>query len=152
MAGAELAPSGFNVRLFSGLENIPPFNPDHEFENNPGVLHWRKEISEAAALLICSPEYAHGIPGTLKNALDWIVGSAELDKKRIGVINASPLPENGNAYALENLVEVLRTMSADVRPEFILRINSVKAKLNAEGKVTDEKTRIELTELLKKLT
>lgn len=153
-ACAGLVPDFYEVKFFKGLEDLPPFNPDREIEllkNNSALAHWKNEITSAEALLICSPEYAHGIPGTLKNALDWIVGTAELDKKRIGVINASPLPEEGPTYALDNLVEVLRTMSADVRPEFILKIGEIKSKFNQDGTLSHEKTKMNLKELLSKV-
>jgi chromate reductase len=147
-ACAGLLPEGFEIKFFKGLEDLPHFNPDREHEPHSALDHWKKEIVCAEALLICSPEYAHGIPGTLKNALDWIVGTAELDKKRIGVINASPLPAEGPTYALDNLVEVLRTMSADVRPEFILKIGEIKSKFNSAGELINEKTKTELKNLL----
>lgn len=150
LAAAGLAPEGVEVKLFKGLEDLPFFNPDKESTDHPAVLHFRREIKEARALLICSPEYAHGIPGVLKNALDWIVGTAELDKKKIGVINVTPLPATGTAYALENLVEILRTMSADVKDEYVLKIGEIKSKFQDEV-LTDEKTKAQLKSLLEKL-
>jgi len=150
LAAAGLAPDGVEVKLFKGLEDLPFFNPDIEHIDHPAVLHFRSEIKKAKALLICSPEYAHGVPGVLKNALDWIVGTAELDKKKVGVINVTPLPAIGPAYALENLVEVLRTMSADVKDEYILKIGEIKSKLN-NGVLTDETTKLQIQSLIAEL-
>jgi len=151
LAAAGLAPEGVEVKLFKGLEDLPFFNPDIEHTLHPAVLHFRQEITSAQALLICSPEYAHGIPGVLKNALDWIVGTAELDKKKIGVINVTPLPVTEKAYALENLVEVLRTMSADVKDDTILKIGEIKSKFQ-NGVLVDETVKTQLRQLLLELS
>src|SRR5262249_15161000 len=71
----------------------------------------RALVDGAHGLLISTPEYAHGIPGTLKNALDWLVSTDVLGKKPIVLLNASA---SGGGYALAALTETLRTMGADV--------------------------------------
>src|SRR3954453_11357999 len=81
-AAVRLAPPGVSVSVYRDLASIPPFNPDLETNDSPdAVSSWRAAIGAADALLISSPEYAHGVPGVLKNALDWIVGSRELIDK-----------------------------------------------------------------------
>jgi NAD(P)H-dependent FMN reductase len=77
--------------------------------------------------LICSPEYAHGVPGSLKNALDWVVSSGELVNKPIALINASPRA----VHAYESLAETLRTMSAIVVPEACVTVPVLGSKLDA---------------------
>ncbi|MDO9182748.1 MAG: NADPH-dependent FMN reductase [Bacteriovorax sp.] len=150
MAAKILAPAHSEIIFFSGLDLIPHFNPDLEAVIYPALEHFRQEIITSDAILICSPEYAHGIPGTLKNALDWIVSSGELDGKAIGIINATPLYES-KSYAQESLIEILKTMSAKILPENTLAISQVKSKLGKDGEIIDLKTIDELTTLINSL-
>jgi chromate reductase len=88
---AALAPPGMEVVVFEGLSGLPHFNPDHdEAEPPPSVAAFRDLLRSSDALVVCSPEYVHGIPGSLKNALDWTVGGASLMDKPVAIINASP--------------------------------------------------------------
>jgi NAD(P)H-dependent FMN reductase len=110
-AAAELAPATMRVDLFSGLDALPHFNPDIDGPKaTPAVRRLRASIDRADALLICSPEYAHGVPGSLKNALDWLVSGIEIVEKPVGVLNASPRSTHAHA----SLAETLRTMAAVV--------------------------------------
>src|SRR5882762_1143612 len=69
-----LAPAGLGVTLHRGLGDLPHFNPDLDTATPPAaVAAWREAVNAADVLLICTPEYAHGVPGALKNALDWLV-------------------------------------------------------------------------------
>ncbi len=105
-----LAVSQVDVMLYKELDQIPPFNPDNETAlNEAGVIgRWRTAIKEADAVIFSTPEYAHGLPGTLKNALDWIVGTGELSRKPVIVVNAS----SRGRYAQTSLREILTTMDA----------------------------------------
>src|SRR5689334_21091239 len=88
-ASVHVAPDDVHFSLFHGLAELPPFNPDYDSEDTPEtVTCFRAELRTCDAVLISSPEYAHGIPGVLKNALDWLVGSGELVDKPIALINA----------------------------------------------------------------
>jgi chromate reductase, NAD(P)H dehydrogenase (quinone) len=110
-AAALVAPPGVRVELFAGLASIPHFNPDLDTEGAvlpPSVSDLRARIASARGVLICSPEYAHGVPGVLKNALDWLVSGPEMVSKPVGLINASPR----STHAQASLSETLRTMSA----------------------------------------
>jgi chromate reductase len=110
-AARALAPPGLDVVAYGGLGDLPFFNPDLDTETPPApVLELRRLVGEADALLISSPEYAHGIPGVMKNALDWLVSSLEFPGKPVGLINASA----GSVHAQAALEEVLRTMSAEL--------------------------------------
>lgn len=112
-AAALLAPESVEVVPFDGLEALPHFNPDLDDEGAVlpvPVRALRDEIAAADALLICSPEYAHGVPGSLKNALDWLVSGPEMVGKPVGLLNAS----SRSRHAHESLAETLRTMSADL--------------------------------------
>lgn len=110
-AAARLAPAGAQVLVYDGLADLPAFNPDvDDATAPPSVQALRHLIDHADAVLISSPEYAHGVPGVLKNALDWLVGSGELIGKPIAVINAS----SRATHAWTSLVETLTVMSAVV--------------------------------------
>jgi chromate reductase len=109
-----LAPSGVEIILFEGLGYLPHFNPDLDGEKPPkSVLQLRSEIGLSDGLLISSPEYAHGVPGSLKNALDWLVASVEFPGKAVALINTSPRA----THAPAQLTEILTTMSARLIPE-----------------------------------
>ena len=97
------------VEIFDGIGDLPHFNPDLEAERLPRVVAgFRARIGRADGLLISCPEYARGIPGSFKNALDWLVGSFEFPGKPVALFNASP--RAGDAQAALRLV--LETMSA----------------------------------------
>jgi chromate reductase, NAD(P)H dehydrogenase (quinone) len=119
LRAAELvAPAGVSVTHYTALAAIPAFSPDLDEEGAvppAPVAHWRTALAQADAVLISSPEYAHGIPGALKNALDWVVGSGELVNKPVGVLSAS----SASAFVHPQLVEVLTTMNAMMVPEAI---------------------------------
>ena len=108
-AVALIAPSPIHVFLYEELETIPPFNADLDVEpGSESVSRWRAALRDADAVLFSTPEYAHGVPGSLKNALDWVVGSGELSGKRVALFNASARGE----YAQASLREILKTMDA----------------------------------------
>ena len=113
-AAVRVAPVGVDVSVYSELADVPPFNPDLDIDTAPvGVTRFRAALEACNAILICSPEYAHGVSGVLKNALDWVVGSGELINKPIALINASIRATH--AYA--SLRETLVTMSGRVVAE-----------------------------------
>jgi chromate reductase, NAD(P)H dehydrogenase (quinone) len=80
------APPGVEVVLFDGIRDLPHFNPDLEDEAPaPALETWRRALAESDAVLIASPEYAFSLPGALKNAIDWTIGSAEFDGKIVAI-------------------------------------------------------------------
>lgn len=112
---AELAPADVEVVLYEGVGRLPHFNPDLDrVLEDPklplGVRELRAEVGRADAILISTPEYAHGVPGSLKNALDWLVGGSEFVDMPVALLNASPR----STHAQASLTETLRTMSAAV--------------------------------------
>jgi len=109
-----VSPSGLAFTFREPLDALPYFNPDvEEAGPPPPVVRWRGEIRDHAGLVVCSPEYAHGVPGVLKNALDWLVGGIEIHGKPIAIIQTS-LPST-SAHA--SLVEILTVMGGRVVPE-----------------------------------
>jgi chromate reductase, NAD(P)H dehydrogenase (quinone) len=143
-----LASAGTTIEIYKGIGNLPHFNP--EIDNNReliSVQDWRSHLNQADAVIFCTPEYAHGVPGVLKNALDWIVSSGEFMHKPTGVISASPAPDGGEK-ANASLVQTLRVMMAEISEASILCIPAVSAKLNSRGDVIDAQTEQQLRALL----
>jgi NAD(P)H-dependent FMN reductase len=110
-----VAPAGMHVDLYEGLGALPHFNPDLDRELDdpqlpPAVRALRADLAAADALVISSPEYAHGVPGSLKNALDWLVGGAEMVARRVALWSTAPHAVHAQAA----LAETLRTMSAEL--------------------------------------
>lgn len=102
-----------DLKLWTDLDKLPHFNPDLDLEGATlpdSVKSFRAEIAQAAALVISTPEYAHGLPGSLKNALDWLVSGPEMVSKPIGILTASSRSKHAHAQ----IVETTRTMSANV--------------------------------------
>jgi chromate reductase len=113
-AARTVAPSGVDIIIYEGLGALPHFNPDLDGNKPPqSVLELRYEVGLADALLISSPEYAHGVPGCLKNALDWLVASVEFPGKAVALLNTSPRA----THAPAQLTEILLTMAARLIPE-----------------------------------
>jgi chromate reductase, NAD(P)H dehydrogenase (quinone) len=116
------------------LDSLPFFNPDIELAGPPAAVErWRAEIHDHAALVISSPEYAHGVPGVLKNALDWLVGGVEIVGKPIAVIQTS-LPST-TAHA--SLLEILRVMGGRVVPAASVAIQLRGRNLDERGIASD---------------
>lgn len=111
-AAAGVAPPGTELVFYDGLAGLPHFSPDLDVEPvQSAVAALRAQVGAASALAISSPEYAHGMPGALKNALDWLVSAVEPIDKPVLLISASP---SGAAHAHAQFLEVLRTMSMRV--------------------------------------
>jgi len=110
---AALAPEGVEVVLYGKLGDLPLFNPDLEDAAPPPVLDFRAHLTAANAILIASPEYAHGITGVLKNALDWVVGSGEFTDKPVGLLNGF----ERSVYAPAALAEIITVTGGKVIPE-----------------------------------
>jgi chromate reductase, NAD(P)H dehydrogenase (quinone) len=130
-AAARLAPPGLELRLFEGLGTLPLFNPDLEAALPPPVAVLHRAIESADALLIASPEYAHGLTGTIKNALDWLVAFEPFVGKPVAVFNASPRARHADAA----LRETLRTMSARIIEEASPVLPLLGSGLSEDGMV-----------------
>lgn len=121
-----VAPAGTEIILYDNMGGLPHFNPDLDNENVPAeVKELRGMINRSSAIVISTPEYAHGIPGSLKNALDWLVSTVVLENKPVGIIMGSA---SEGSYAKDSLVEVLKTMNARTNSELILTISGVREK------------------------
>src|SRR3954465_10298463 len=111
---ARVSPPGVGVVLFDGLADLPHFNPDIEANGVPhSVLRWRQALAESDAVLIACPEYGFSLPGVLKNAVDWVIGSGELEEKVVAITAAVPAPERGRR-GLQALRDTLSAVRATI--------------------------------------
>lgn len=127
-AVTRLAPDGINVVIYSGLGDLPLFNPDIEDSDPPSVANLRMEVTSSDALLIASPEYAHGVSGVMKNALDWMVGSEAFMQKPVALLNASPRATHAQA----SLRETILMMSACIVEEASIAVPILGSNLSED--------------------
>ncbi|HTF28408.1 MAG TPA: NADPH-dependent FMN reductase [Flavitalea sp.] len=139
-------PAEFTYEVFDQLGELPHFNDAAE----PGekIVAWRKTIAYSAAVIFITPEYAYGVPGTLKNALDWIVSSGELVNKPTALITAS----TGGQYAHESLIRTLGALTAEPDEHARLLISFIRSKLDTEGHVIDQALETKISDLVTSLT
>ena len=111
----QAAPAGVELELFDGVRELPHFDPDIEPTSSAprSVAAWRDAIASCDALLIASPEYGHSLPGSLKNAIDWVIGSGELEGKLVAITAAVPSVERGRR-GLQALADTLGAVSAHI--------------------------------------
>jgi chromate reductase, NAD(P)H dehydrogenase (quinone) len=121
------------MKLYSGLGDLPHFNPDLESTEPSAVIDLRQQLRWSDGLLISSPEYAHGVPGVLKNALDWLVSGEEFVGKPIALFNASPRA----IYAQASLTEIVTTMAGQIIPEASITVSLLGKNLDTGGIVAD---------------
>lgn len=145
---AELTKEQFEITIFNDIATIPHFNPDLNTDNPPQpVTDFRNKLRAADGIIICTPEYAMGVPGTLKNAIDWTVSSCEFSHKPTALITASSVGQKGHA----SLMETLKVIEANITTETQLIIPFAKTKINTDNKITDEKTLGEVVKLMEAL-
>jgi chromate reductase, NAD(P)H dehydrogenase (quinone) len=128
-AAIALSPENVEIRLYCGLNNLPHFNPDLESTEPPAVKDLQQQLAWSDGLIISSPEYAHGVPGVLKNALDWLVSGEEFVGKPITLFNASPRA----IHAQASLTEIMTTMAGRIVSEASLTIPLLGKNLDAAG-------------------
>jgi chromate reductase, NAD(P)H dehydrogenase (quinone) len=147
---ARLAPEDVKVVLYGDLSKLPPFNPDDDIEDAPkpeSVAALRALVDASDAFVIAAPEYAHGLPGALKNALDWLVASETFAGKPTALINTSPRAFHAQA----SLREVLSTMAARIIPEAFASISLNGKAVTAEEVLADSVCATRLSESLQAL-
>ena len=109
-AAARVAPPGILVSVYEELGSLPLFTPDLEDALPPAAQQLREALCASDGILIASPEYAHGVPGAFKNALDWVVGCAELGHKPVVLLNAAARA----VHAQASLAEIVVTMNLNL--------------------------------------
>jgi len=125
-AACALAPEDATVSLYRDLGKLPLFNPDLDGNELETVRDLWRQVDAADGLLIASPEYAHGISGSMKNCLDWLVGGHEFVNKPVAVLDAAPRAH----HALDALKETLRTMNGAL-------IESASMEIPLAGRIPD---------------
>lgn len=134
-----------DLEIYPELALLPVFDP--AAEPAPEIVQrFRKKISEADALIICTPEYAFGIPGVLKNALDWTVSSGDLSEKPVALITASSSGEKAH----QAMSWVLDALGAAPAENCRLLISFIRTKVNSTG-ITDEATRLAVQQVFDNL-
>lgn len=123
------------VSWFEGIGDLPHFNSDIADDPNPALTAWRTAVSAADAVLVACPEYAHSLPGSLKNALDWLVGTGELYEKPIGLMSAGL---SGGQRALDALAQTLNAQGSQLVGR--LEVAGVRPKQDADGSIIDPET------------
>lgn len=147
---ATVAPDGVTVELYDGIRALPHFDPDLDGpEPPPGIADLRARIVAADAVLFSTPEYAHALPGALKDTLDWLVGSGELVDKPVAVMSASPGLDGGKV-AGDALVTLLEVMSARVIAQ--LAVGATRSKRDEHGDFADPGTLDAVGEVVRTLT
>lgn len=146
-AVARLAPADIGVELYRDLGNLPLFNPDIEATDPPVVASLRARLIAADAVIIASPEYAHGVTGALKNALDWMVGCEAFVNKPVALLNASPRA----VHAQASLKETLAVMSARIIEEASITVPILGSGMNEAAMTADAGIACALREALQAL-
>jgi chromate reductase len=143
-AAVELAPSGMEIQIYTRLGDIPPYNDDvFQKGDSPPVAALKSFIGSADALLISTPEYNYGVPGVLKNAIDWAsrpAGKSVLNRKPAALMGCSP-GLGGTIRAQHALRQsfVFTETYVMLQPE--IKIPSAAPLFDSAGKLTDETTR-----------
>ena len=128
-AVARLAPAHVSVMVYPDLATLPLFNPDFEASDPAPVANLRALIINADAVIIASPEYAHGITGAMKNALDWMVGCEAFVQKPVALFNAAPRA----IHAYASLREIITVMSARIIETATFTLPIVGVQLGEAG-------------------
>jgi chromate reductase len=130
-AAIKSAPANVEFKIFDRLGKLPHFDDSNTAPEE--VEHFRQLIKDADGVLIVTPEYAFGVPGSLKNALDWTVSSADFMNKPVALVTASTGGEKAHAA----LLMILGALSANIVEAGTLLISFVRAKLTPSGEVKD---------------
>jgi NAD(P)H-dependent FMN reductase len=140
-----LAPAAIKFTRYEGLASLPHFDDSPEIP--PAVADFRAQLRAADGVLICTPEYAFGVPGSLKNALDWTVSSGEFVGKPVAVITAATQGENAHA----SLLLTLSALSAKVPNASTLLIPFIRSKIDKARTITDPEIRANFTRAIQSL-
>ncbi len=145
-----IAPATVAAGLYPGLASLPAFNPDDDHEPlPPAVADLRQQIGAADAVVFCTPEYAGGLPGSLKNLLDWTVGGVEMSGRPAAWVNVAT-PGRGTG-ALQALATVLGYVGAAVIEPACRDLPLAPGAAGPDGLVADPAFRASLAEIVQAL-
>ena len=149
-AAQAAAPEGMTIEVFD-LISVPLYNADVEAQGDPpGVVAFKAAIAAADGVLMVTPEYNHGVPGVMKNAVDWASRpprDAPLGGKPVGIIGASP-SATGSARGQSQLRQAFEFTNSYCMPQPEVLVFRAHEKFDADGKLTDEPTRQHLRTFL----
>jgi len=134
-----LAPEDVSIRI-GNIASLPLFNPDREDEAIPAVMALKHELKASHGLIIASPEYAHGVSGPLKNALDWLVSGDEFPSMPVMLVNTSPRAH----HALAALREILVTMAGYLVEDAHVTLPLLGSHLDTGGILASQEIRVAL--------
>lgn len=142
---SDLSATHLEVMIYDGIAHLPQFNPDNDGDNvAKEVAEFRQQLNNADGVIICTPEYAHGVPGTLKNAIDWTISSSSFPQKPTMLITAS----TGGNYGHKALMETLKAIDAKNINNLQMVIPFVKTKISMDNRITDDNTLAEIKTLI----
>ena len=141
----KMLPQNVYYKIYDGLSLIPAFDPGLDNDTPPAaVSSFRQKLADADGIIICTPEYAYGVPGALKNALDWTVSSASFSGKPVALITASTGGENAH----EAMIKTLGAIDAKLNPDTTLLVQFVRSKMDGDGNLIDPDTSQKLKNVL----
>jgi len=142
---ADLTADQLEITIFNSIADIPHFNPDLDGDNIPAqVQHFRDLLRSVDGVIICTPEYAHGVPGSLKNAIDWTVSSSEFSQRPTVLITASTDGRSSHGA----LLETLRVIEAGHVDRLQLLIQFARTKIDTKSQIIDEGTLQDVRKLM----
>jgi chromate reductase, NAD(P)H dehydrogenase (quinone) len=147
-AAVALAPAGVTITVYGGLGSLPLFTPDLDDEGAllpPTVAELRRLVGAADGLLIASPEYAHGVPGALKNGLDWLVSSVDFAGKPVALLKTRPRSTHAYAALAETLVTMSATLITDPTLAIPLTNNQIDQAAIIANEVLSTRLRVAIT-------
>lgn len=134
---AALSAESLNMVIYDKIANLPHFNPDDNEDNIAvEVADFRRQLTHADGVIICTPEYGHGVPGTLKNAIDWTISTSEFSHKPTMLITAS----TDGTFGHKSLLETLKVIEAENIENLQLLIQFARTKISSDNKISDAKT------------
>jgi chromate reductase, NAD(P)H dehydrogenase (quinone) len=149
-AAQELAPPGMSIDIFD-LGEVPLYNGDVEARGDPEpVARLKQAIRAADGVLMATPEYNHGVPGVMKNAVDWASRpprDAPLNAKPVGIIGASP-GITGSARGQSQLRQAFEFTNSYCMPQPELLVFRAHEKFDEAGRLADQATRQHLERFL----
>jgi len=137
----KLAPETIEINVYKKLDNLPLFNPDLNEDETASYQDLKQCLAESQGLIIASPEYAHGISGVLKNALDWLVAGEEFVDMPLALLNASPRASHAQAA----LREVVTTMSGCIVDEACVSVPLLGSALDKNSMLQNKEISALLT-------
>lgn len=144
---AGMTADSLDITILGSIADLPHFDPDRNLEDVPDpVVDLRQRLGKADGVIICTPEYAHGVPGSLKNAIDWTVSSSDFYQKPTVLITAS----SDGRFGHQGLLETLRVIEAKDVDQLQLLIQFIKTKVDGSGRIIDETTKKEVKQLMDK--